>query len=99
MWAVWALIGTFPFQPPRPQEVVAVWPQEHFLSLGWCWSFSTISSNSAESLTYGAGEFFYLFPFNTLVVRDTIGFESISIILFELWHYAKFFFFKTEFKV
>ena len=37
MWAVWALIGTFSLQPPWPQEVVAVWLQEHFLSLGWCW--------------------------------------------------------------
>ena len=52
-----------------------------------------------KALHMGQVSFFYLFPFNTLVVRDTIGFESISIILFELWHYAKFSFFKTEFKV
>ena len=40
-----------------------------------------------KALHIGQVRVFYLFPFNTLVVRDTNGFESISITLFDLWHY------------
>ena len=58
MLAVWALLGTFSLQPAGPQEVVAVWPQELFLSLGWCWSFPYYLQLGKKPYIWDRWEFF-----------------------------------------
>ena len=87
MWAVWALIGTFSFSAP--------WAARGGSSLSTgaftvCLLELPVLFHPTRQKALRMGQVsFSLFSCNVLVERDIIGFELISITLFELLHYAK----------
>ena len=88
MLAVWAFIGTFSLQPPLAARGGSCLATGAFSVSRMVLELPVpFHPTRQKALHMGQVRVFYLFPFNTLVGRATIGFESISITLFDLWHY------------
>ena len=75
MWAVWAFIGTFSLQPPLAARGGSCLATEALpvsrMVLELPVPFHTTQQ---KALHIGQVSFLFVSPFNTLVVRDTVGF-------------------------